>query len=250
MPELASFALGPGLGYLFANSAQGIRLMMLVTAGIMFPAAIMRYYWLHDMTDHQAGGINIKQVIGSFNKNLVICLFVYVFFTFLVNTTIYGPFITLFARDQMGLGQQAIQLLFLWGGVAGILLTLYAGHAAQKIGSRWAMAAGCIGHALFLIPWMFSRNLASASILYMFSYVFLQMSIIAHDTIIAEITKPETRSSVIGFTNTVAGLLGALIPRTGMMLYLAASPGAPFYMALGFALLTSIYTFMIKTETS
>jgi predicted MFS family arabinose efflux permease len=244
----ASFVLGPGLGCLAGGSISGIRTMLIITACVALPCAVLRQVYLKDNFDHGAMNLKIREVFASFDRNVVMGLIAFIFYGFLINTTIYGPFITLFARDALKMNEQAIQLMFLLGGAASMFFNLLGGLVTRRFGARTAMMAGGLVHAFLFIPWIFAGSLPMAYGIFVVSYVFLQASFVAHDTILTGIAPIRTRSSTIGIINSTAGTLGAFAPWTGAALSVAFGPGAPFWGAVVFALLTSVYLAFVKAE--
>lgn len=246
----ASFAIGPGVGSFFTVSVDGIRAMMITTAALALPCGLARHFLIRDVMDHSAEGINLKKVIKAVDKNVILCLIAFIFFTFLIDTTIYGPFITLFSKDFFGLKEQPIQIMFTIGGVMGVIMSIFCGYLTRKLGAKKAFILGCLGHAILFIPWMHSRSYNEMLAIYSTTFIFLQLSFVAHDMLITNLTEIKTRSSVIGFVNTVAGFLGALAPRTCSQLAVSFGPKAPFYAAVVFAVLASVYAGLIQKNRS
>lgn len=247
MATSASFALGPGVGSLMSETTGGIRTLLLASAAITLPCAFLRLLFLRDVAKHKEHQVNLVEIFKSFNPDLILCLFSIIFFTFMVNITLYGPFTTLYAKDVMNFDKPRIQLMFMVGGLSAIFTNIISGKITQKLGSRKALILGCLFHTFLYIPWMLSENFFQACGIYLLSYMFLQLSFIGHDTIISDLTELRTRSSIIGIFGMIPGILGAFAPQIGSQLMVMFHPSAPFIAAIAFAVLTSIYLLPIKS---
>jgi len=244
----AAFALGPALGSVFAGTIGGIKTLLYIYSGILLICAFIRQIWLRDVANHHEYKTNFRSVLGAFDRNLILLLLSFVFYTLMINTTIYGPFIALYSKDRIGLGEKAIQYTFMAGGILAVFFNLWSGRLTQKIGSKKAMIYGALGHSLLFIPWLFSKGLAASVVYYSVAYIFLQLSFIGHDTLMSDLTDIKTRSSIIGIFGLIPGVLGALAPPAGVKLSSIFGSHAPFYMAVIFSLITSAFLLMLKSD--
>ncbi len=250
MSVSGSFAFGPGVGSIFVKNGDyvGIRHLIMASVPITLICAFVRWFLLKDVAKHEEFRVKLKDVISAVNIDLILCFFAMVFFTFVVNITVYGPFTVLYARDIIKMGESSIQQMIMMGGIAALFFGLISGKVTQKIGSRKALIFGSLGHTLIFIPWLYSKTPYHAMMLYVPAYLFLQLSYIGHDTILSDLTEIKTRSSIIGLFGMLPGLLGAFAPMTGTFIAQALSPKAPFYFALLFAALTTIYLIPIRSR--
>lgn len=235
------FTIGPIIGYAFIKSpflgsipqqifgpgGKIIQLMMLFTGLVLIPCTFLRFL-LKDSARHEDFQVNSRQVIKAFNKNLVWLLVSFIFYGLMVDTTFYGQFIPLYAKDVIKMSDGSIQIMFALGGLSAIIFNLFIGGAVKKMGSRKALIAGMLGHCLLFIPWLFARSAPVAILIYFPTYVFLQLSYIAHDTMMSDLTDIETRSTIMGVFFMVPGVLGSLAPLIGSRMVEGLKGALPF----------------------
>jgi MFS family permease len=117
----ASAAVGPGLGSFFSSTVDQIRGVIIFCAAITFICAVIRQFTLTDTNRHDTFNVTFKQVIKSFDRNIIIFLFALTFFALMFNTTYYGPFVTLYSKDIIKLPAETIQRMIMLGGVFSVI---------------------------------------------------------------------------------------------------------------------------------
>ncbi|MCE1248585.1 MAG: MFS transporter [Firmicutes bacterium] len=244
----ASYVAGPFIGMFFSSSEQGIRNMMILTGIVMIPCGFLRWVGLKDSVEHSAFKIKIGDIIKSFNPNLILLLFAFIFFYMMLDATFYGPFLSQYAKDQIGLTNSSIQALIMLAALASIFFNFINGKLTGKLGSRKSLIIGSLGHVLLFLPWLFSNNLFTAALCFIPSYLFMQLSYIGHDTIMSDLTSVRTRSTIMGIFSMVPGILGSLSPEIGSRIAVIYGPKAPFYMAVVFGLIAATLLVPIKSK--
>jgi MFS family permease len=244
----ASYVAGPLLGIFYSVNEQGIRNMMILTGIVMIPCAMLRFFGLHDSTEHSALKVKLKDIIKSFNPNLLLLLFAFIFYFMMLDSTFYGPFMAQYAKDYIGMNNSAIQAMIMYAALSSIFFNFINGKLTAKLGSRKALIIGSLGHVLLFLPWLVSGNFLAAVLIFIPSYLFLQLSYIGHDTIMSDLTSIKTRSSVMGIFFMVPGILGSLAPEIGSKLAIYYGPKAPFYMAVVFGLIAAALLLPIKSK--
>lgn len=243
----SGFALGPLIGFFVIRGNDNIGNLMILTGILMIPCALMRL-GLKDSANHEDFNVNIREVTAGFNRNLILLMFSFIFFGLMLASTLYGPFITLYAGENMKMPDDTIQLMFMAGGFATVLFNIFSGKLASRIGPRYALTVGMLGHSLIFLPWLASGNHTNAIIMYVFTYIFLQLSYIGHSTILTELTEIRTRSSMMGIFGMVPGIIGALAPKIETSLLPRFGPGFPFCMGISFAVISCIFLIPIKLD--
>lgn len=251
-PFIGAFLFGsewikPLLNNALIINCDPVQLMILMTGIALIPACFIRFL-IKDSAKHEDFQVTFKEIKNAFNANLIILLFAFIFFGLMIDTTFYGPFIPLYAKENLGMDEKSILTMFMLGGLFAMFFNLVNGKITALIGSKKAMIVGTLGHAFLFIPWLLSGNVNTALVVYIPSYLFLQLSYIAHDTIMSEVTDIRTRSTVVGVFFTIPGLCGALAPLIGSRLIAPFGPTSPFVMGMIFAVITVILLAFVKSE--
>ena len=251
-PFIGAFLFGsewikPFLNNGFIKDCDPVQLMIMMTGIALIPACFVRFL-IKDSAKHEDFQVTFKEIKNAFNPNLILLLFAFISFGLMIDTTFYGPFIPLYAKEKLGMDEKSILTMFMLGGLFAMFFNLVNGKITALIGSKKAMIIGTLGHAFLFIPWLMSGNVTTALIVYIPSYLFLQLSYIAHDTIMSDVTDIRTRSTVVGVFFTIPGLCGALAPLVGSRLIAPYGPASPFFMGMIFSVITVILLAFVKTE--
>ncbi len=229
------------------KNSDPVQLMILLTGIILIPACFIRFL-IRDVVKHEDFQVTFSDIKNAFNRNLIILLLAFIFFGLMIDTTFYGPFIPLYAKEKLGMDEKTILTMFMLGGLFAMFFNLVNGKITAHLGSKKAMIVGTLGHAFLFIPWLLSGNINTAVMIYIPSYLFLQLSYIAHDTIMSEVTDIRTRSTVVGVFFTIPGLFGALAPLIGSRLITPFGSASPFILGMFFAVITVILLALVKSE--
>lgn len=251
-PFIGAFLFGsewikPFLNNGLIKNCDPVQLMILMTGIALVPACFVRFL-IKDSAKHEDFQVTFTDIKNAFNSNLILLLFAFIFFGLMIDTTFYGPFIPLYAKENLGMDEKSILTMFMLGGLFAMFFNLVNGKLTSFLGSKKAMIVGTLGHAFLFVPWVMSGNVNTALAVYIPSYLFLQLSYIAHDTIMSEVTDIRTRSTVVGVFFTIPGLCGSLAPLIGSRLIAPFGPTAPFILALVFAVITVLLLSFVKSE--
>lgn len=173
-----------------------------------------------------------------------------VFFALTLTLTIYGPFITLYAKDIIGLGESRINLMFAAGGLAAVVLSLLGGKIIDRTGSRRVLMFCLLVFPLVFIVWTLTRSFLWSSAIYVVSYLFFHAANIAYQIQLTSVGPSIHRSSLVGIFGSVSGLVSAAGPLLGSFLVARAGAAMPFYGALFFALLAFLFFLSLRGDSS
>jgi MFS family permease len=138
----------------------------------------------------------------------------------------------LFSTQQLQLSQEEFAVMIGISYLASMLGAFVAGRASKRLGVRRMMITAVILSGLLLIPWLYAPSAYIAIGLYAVSGFFVQFFFVGNQTLMANITKAQERSSVIGFITTVAGLGAIVAPYLGSELWVLIDPRTPFLISI------------------
>lgn len=243
--------LGPFLGS-FLIRKFSMSYLMLLTAIVALVSAVIRSWGLKETISsskpQKVSGLQPENVL--FNKNLIWILLGNIFLWILFYLTVWGPFISLHAKDFIGLSKPQINLLFSVGGISSAVFSLLGGRVIDKIGSKLVFIISTILHPLAFIPWLFTTNLVSGIPYFIWAYLFYQSGYIACRVIVSDLTTPAVRARVFGVFGAITGIIGAFAPSVGMTIKTRFGPSAPFVMALGIGILSALCLFFVSYKTN
>lgn len=235
-------ACGTFMGYKLYQTL-GVSNLIVITAIASFLGAIIRLFGLQETMKRKDNDskFNLKAMCKQFNPALYWCFAGMVGFGLLSSISLNGPFITLHAKEHMGLTGEQVYLIFLVAGASAIVTAPFSGWLADRFGPKVIFIAGGVGHGLMLIPWMLSGSFYLSLPFVFFSASTLQAGAIAKNALISKLTTPAYRASLVGFAGTIAGLTASVGPTIGMKLRELLGPYAPF----AFAFLVGIGTMLV-----
>ncbi len=170
-------------------------------------------------------------------------------FALALTLSIYGPFIALYAKDVIGLGESRINLMFAIGGLAAVAISLLSGKIIDRTGSRRVLLFGLLVFPLVLIVWTLTRSFLWSSVIYVISYLFFTATNISYQVQLTSVGPSAYRSSLVGIFGSVSGVISAAGPLLGSFLAVRVGAAAPFYAALVFALLAAVFFMSLRPET-
>lgn len=234
----AAVLLGITLGPLFGALVIGIidiPGLMLLHGVTLLATGLMRWFGLEDHHTHHArrGLPDLRMV---FDKNLT--WFIIAGACISISFSIpFGPFFSLLANDVWKNSAAEINVLFSIGNVAA-LGGIFIGRLGGRMDARKVMmlCAGVFGFTCML--WGISPTWQVGLIPLLIAFAFSEGAYIAEQTVQAQITKPETRSSIIGIIITATGIFGGLGPTLGAWLVGIGGDALPFIASGIIALLT------------
>jgi MFS family permease len=228
-------ALGPAAGAVLLTMG-GIPLLMGGTGLVASGCAVARWLWLRETT-HRSNLPGLGDWRRLLSGRLRQFLAAASLFSLLMSVTIYGPFISLHAKDVGGLSEQGINSLMAAVGVVATLAGLAGGRMIRWLGARRALQLGILAHTGALLPWAYAPAALMGQSFLLASWVGMQLSSIAYQTTLSEQASDESRGSVVGLVGTVTGMVAAVGPMLGAWLREAFGAVGPFWGALLLSLL-------------
>ncbi|MCL4488456.1 MAG: MFS transporter [Chloroflexi bacterium] len=142
----------------------------------------------------------------------------------------FGPYFTILARDGWHNTDAEINILFAAGNAAA-LLGLGLGRMSDHWGGRRVLVVGLLGFGLATIAWGLAPSWEWGLVPLLIAFGFSEAAYVAQQTVQAEITSPETRTSVFGIIGTTTGVIGGMGPALGAWLIALGGIPLPFVAA-------------------
>jgi MFS family permease len=237
---LAGVAAGPALGLFVAGFAGDVRAGFFLASALMIAAAILAAMLVPGHHDKRLGtgaaggtrpGIrpaDLRTISESLRASPALFSLYLVAFVQLFGVGLLVPIAALYAKQIVGLREQAIGLLFLVIVASVALATVPGGWLADRVGKmtlvKLGMVLGAVG--MWLVP-LSSRlsGLVLAALLLGLSYA---LSFPAFLALVSEMAPAGRVGLAIGASETVQGMGIVLGPLVGGFLWDAVGPRAPF----------------------
>jgi len=113
-----------------------------------------------------------------------------------------------------------------------MVASLLGGHSASRFGGRNLLIVASLGHVVTMIFWAFVGTSPLGLALFVITNMGLQMAIIAHQTLLTQLTPRASRGAIVGLFGTVTGVIGGVAPTVGAYLRDDFGSTAPFWIAL------------------
>lgn len=162
---------------------------------------------------------------------------------------VYGvmfPYVPVFATEILKISKFELGLMFSASSFAQFMISLPAGKIIRRVGTRTLMTLANICSSALIIPWIYSPSIFFAICIYTLTGVFTQLFTIANQTLTSNLTSIQSRASTIGLITTVSGLVGAISPYLGSLIWIRINPHSVFLVVTVVGLLTSIPLIAIK----
>jgi DHA1 family multidrug resistance protein-like MFS transporter len=150
------------------------------------------------------------------------------------------PLYPLFSTEQLHLSQAEFAIMIGAASLTSMLGAFGAGKVSGKLGVKRMMIIAVVLSGAILIPWIYAPNAYIAIGFYAVSSFVGQFFLVGNQALMANITRIEERSSVIGFITTAAGLSGIVAPYIGSELWVLASPRVPFLISVMLSALVAV----------
>jgi len=222
--------LGPALGAALV-SQFGMRPLIYSTALISLLCAVLRAVGLHE-TNHRPSPFELASLKQLRQPRLRWFLLAAGLLACIRNWTLWGPFVSLHAGDTLGLSKPQINNLFAIGGFACMVASLLGGHSASRFGGRNLLIAAGLGHVITMVFWALVGTSPLGLALFVITNMGLQMSIVAYQTLLTQVTPRASRGAILGLFGTVTGVVGGVAPTVGAYLRDDFGSAAPFWIAL------------------
>lgn len=142
------------------------------------------------------------------------------------------PLYALFSTRQLSLSQNDFGLMVGVGYLAAMFGAFGAGKISKKLGVRNMMMLSVVLSGLLLLPWLYAPNSLVAIGFFAISGFFAQFFFVGNQTLLANVTRPEERSSIIGLVTTIAGLSSIIAPYAGSELWVTFEARIPFLISI------------------
>jgi len=162
---------------------------------------------------------------------------------------VYGvmfPYVPVYATEILKISKFELGVMFSVSSFAQFMISLPAGKIIRKVGTRKLMTLAIICSSALIIPWIYSPSILFAICIYTITGVFTQLFTIANQTLTSNLTSIRTRASAIGVITTISGLVGAVSPYLGSLIWIRINPQSVFLLVTAVGLLTSIPLIAIK----
>jgi hypothetical protein len=217
----------------------GIKSLIYGTAIVSLICAIARAFAIREV-ERPPSPRELVAIRRIFDAGIRRFLFAACFFAAIYPLTLWGPFPSLHAEDAFHLTKPQINSLFALGGFACILASLLGGRMTDRYGGRNTLMAACLGHVLTTLLWALKGTSPLGWVLFVASNVGLQVSIIAYNSLLAQVAPPHSRARFIGLFGTITGLVSTIVPTLGALLRESFGSEAPFWGAIVLGLATSL----------
>lgn len=221
-------AVGAVLGGFFSFT---VNILIVATAGVF--AALIRLGLLRETlpretreSQHEEQG---KFFVAHLSRNVWLLLLALLVFNF--SSALGQPLYAIFSTDILHLDKAELGVMVGVGYLASMFGAFLAGRVSRKLGVENMMAVSILLSSLLLIPWLYSPTAVLAIAIFSASGFFAQFFFVGNQALMANITKPRERASVIGLITTAAGFGGIVGPYVGTQLWLLLAPRTPFLIS-------------------
>ncbi len=251
-----SLALGPIFGGLFLASYSSLRPLMFLTSFVYFLASLVRYAFLEESKELQKR-LNKKQkekdktflseMREIFTQKSLIVLIIAI--TLIeIGVLLTDALNAIFANEIIGLSEVELGEIFTIAGLFGPFSFLLSGKVADKIGRKKILCVAC--SLIFAFPLLFVASKTFYEVLFCFTlyvcgYYLLRPSYYA---LIADLTFPERRATVIGLSDGIAGYTSVPAPFIGAWCWENIDSRSPYILESLVAVLALIFTLLFVKE--
>ncbi|MBI2252757.1 MAG: MFS transporter, partial [Armatimonadetes bacterium] len=208
--------LGPFFGSILIKKFS-LPDLIIMSSLTCFASAFVRAVFLRE-THLKKTQFNLKELKNYFNLNFALIGLIFIFLTLIIFSTIYGPFITMYAKDKLNFPESKINLIFALGGVGAVIFTFLGAKIINYLGIYLSFVISILAHALCFFPWLYFKGFFISALFFMFSCVFLQINSISRNKLITKFTAPAYRSTLIGILSSIGGTIGAFSPIIGSII--------------------------------
>ena len=225
-------ALGSVIGGRLSNSGKfELNIILIATMGLS--AAGLRMIFLRETLSREATGTRSKPkerfFVRRLSRNVWLVLAVLLLYNFAAG--LGQPLYALFSTKQLSLSMGDFGVMVGAGYLAAMFGAFGAGKVSKKLGVRRMMMISVILSGGLLLPWLYAPNSLAAIGFFAISGFFAQFFFVGNQTLMANITKPKERASIIGLITTTAGFGSIVAPYVGTQLWILLAPRTPFLIS-------------------
>lgn len=211
-------AIGPAVGWLLLDRV-GLSNMILACALMHFAMATVRLLYLKDVVlpteEVLKDGIFIQAKRMFARPGMKLMAFTAIFYAITINITFWGPFVQLAAEEVFRLGKNDVNILFSFGGLIAVCFSPIFGLNIDRRGARTVFLFTLAMHVIFMLGWLFSLKGIIWLVLFVFSNVAFQASVIAFETLMAASAEGSSRGFIFGMLGTLQGIGASIGPIFG-----------------------------------
>lgn len=240
-------ALGSMVGGFLPNPGRfELNILVMAVAGVV--AAAARFLFLKETLPQGARVDGTtpgrRFFLIRLKRNVWLILAALLLFNFF--SGLGQPLYAIFSTNQLKLSESEFAVMVGLGYLASMLGAFGAGRVSKRLGIRNMMIFAIILAGLLLIPWIYAPSSFFAIGVFAVSGFFAQFFFVGNQTLMANNTRAEERSSVIGFITTMAGLGAIVAPYIGSELWVLIDPKAPFLVSVLLAGVVAIPLALIR----
>lgn len=237
---LGGLAAGPALGLFVAGFTGQVRAGFFLSSGLLALAGLVAAFFFPGRNDGAecadafvgyhttTSPVRLATLAGTYRMSPVLFALYLVAFIQMFGVGLLVPIAAIFAKQVVGLSEQAIGALFMAIVLAVAVATVPAGRLADRIGKRRLVAVGMLLGSLGMWMMSFSGRLAEmvvAGVLLGSSYA---LSVPAWLALVSEMAPPGRLGLALGASETAQGLGLVVGPLLGGILWDEVGPRTPF----------------------
>lgn len=241
---LAGLIGGPIAGAALLGTFD-IPALILLNVPALIGTAILRAWGLQEKT-HRATSSTLPKLRAAIDSNVrwFILMGALIASAFSIS---FGPYFAILARDAWHNSEAEINLLFAAGNCAS-MLGIGLGRLSDRWGARRVLVLGALGYGVSAMAWGIAPTWHWGLLPLLIAFGFSEAAFIALQTLQAEITTRETRTSVFGIIATTTGVIGGLGPTLGAWLITLGGNPMPFIAAGAMGLLAILAAWPIRKQ--
>jgi MFS family permease len=236
--------LGPLMGA-FLIPLYGYSSLFYITGVVAIFCGVSRLLFLHETRRHTVSE-GTRIIFPKINRNLL---------WFLAGCSIFSlsygiilPLMALYAGPEgvFGFSVEEVELMFFVAQFATCLTSIPSGKFIEKINNKICLMTAFIGTCLTMTAWAYSPLPWVAFTIMALSYVFYTLFWITYDSLISNLTIPQTRGGIFGIAAIALGIFTGAGSAIGSYLWENYNPILPFIMTGVLGLLSAIPLLKMK----
>ena len=222
--------IGPALGALLLDQfGFGIGSLMVIHGVIIGFTAVARGLLMRELP--RGAPPSARQLGAAISPGVRWYIVSLCLYSIVETLTLSGPFFSLYLHDVWRATETDINLLNSAGSFSAMLIGLWGGHWADRVGGRTVIIRSSLVLAGVLVTWVLAPSLLWGLVPVLGLFVAIQVLVVAQSAVMSHLTLPQTRSSMVGLMGTAQALVGSSGPILGAALIPLLGPGAPFTLA-------------------
>lgn len=222
--------IGPVIGALLLEQyGFGIGSLMVIHGVIIGFTAVARGLLMRELP--RGAPPSARQLGAAISSNVRWYIVSLCLYSVVETLTLSGPFFTLYLHDVWHATEGDINLLNSAGSFSAMLIGLWGGHWADRVGGKTVIIRSSLVLAGVLVAWVLAPGLLWGLVPVLGLFVAIQVLVVAQSALMSQLTSSQTRSSMVGLMGSAQALAGSSGPVAGALLIPLLGPGAPFALA-------------------